>query len=160
MLYIQDKQGKYLPAPQDVIFQAGRRLSSSQLRRSASIESSINARAAIQDKLHRHQCETFACLFLDSRHRIIAFREMFRGTINKTTIHPREVVKEALACNASAVIIAHNHPSGETTPSKSDIELTEKLAAILSIVDIQLLDHLIVGDEVVALTDLGLMPQM
>jgi DNA repair protein RadC len=89
--------------------------------------------------------EVFGCLFLDNQHRLIKFVEMFRGTINQATVYPREVVKEALLCNAAAIIFTHNHPSGDTGPSSSDIELTQKLCKALSLFDINVLDHIIVS---------------
>ena len=90
--------------------------------------------------------ELFCCLFLDNRHRILRFDEMFRGTIDGTSVYPREVVKEALAVNAAAVILAHNHPSGVAEPSQADERITRRLKSALELVDIRLLDHLIIGD--------------
>ena len=155
MLFIKDQSGAYQPATNDTVLTEARRLRSYQLRRGAPITSSDTAKAAIQDKLNGHQCEVFACLFLDSKHRVLAWVEMFRGSINTATIHPREVVKEALRLNAAAIILAHNHPSGDSTPSREDISLTNKLQEILKVVDVKVLDHLIVGDEVNALSDSG-----
>jgi DNA repair protein RadC len=90
--------------------------------------------------------ELFCCLYLDNRHRVLQFNEMFRGTIDGTSVYPREVVKEALQVNAAAVILAHNHPSGVAEPSQADERITQRLKAALELVDIRLLDHLIVGD--------------
>ena len=90
--------------------------------------------------------EAFACLFLDNRHRLIKFEMMFRGTVDSASVHPREVVKRALALNAVAVILAHNHPSGVSEPSEADRQLTQRLKTALSLVDIRVLDHFIVGD--------------
>ena len=89
--------------------------------------------------------ELFCCLYLDNRHRVLRFDEMFRGTIDGTSVYPREVVKEALAVNAAAVILAHNHPSGVSEPSQADERITRRLKSALELVDIRLLDHLIVG---------------
>ena len=155
MLYIQDQSGAYLPAPKELIFTAANRLSSFQLKHGVYIRSSDVAKAAIKHKLGRHQCEMFACLFLDSKHRVLEFQEMFRGSVNCATVHPREVVKEALRLNAVAVILAHNHPSGDSDPSPQDIELTSKLKDILQVIDVRVLDHLVVGDEVTSLADAG-----
>ncbi|MEM9209560.1 MAG: DNA repair protein RadC [Pseudomonadota bacterium] len=99
-------------------------------------------RARLRDLPH----EVFCCLYLDNRHRVIRFAELFRGTIDGTSVYPREVVKEALAENAAAVIVAHNHPSGVAEPSQADERITRRLKAALELVDIRLLDHLIVGD--------------
>lgn len=89
--------------------------------------------------------ELFCCLFLDNRHRVLAFEPLFRGTIDGTSVYPREVVKEALAVNAAAVILAHNHPSGVAEPSQADERITRRLKAALELVDIRLLDHFVVG---------------
>lgn len=90
--------------------------------------------------------EVFCCLYLDNRHRVLAFEELFRGTLDGANVHAREVVKRALAHNAAAVILAHNHPSGVAEPSPADEAVTQRLKAALGLVDIRLLDHLIVGD--------------
>ena len=96
-------------------------------------------RARLRDRDH----EVFCCLFLDNRHRVICFDEVFRGTIDGASVHPRDVVKLALARNAAAVILAHNHPSGECRPSGCDISATRQLAAVARALDIELIDHLI-----------------
>lgn len=90
--------------------------------------------------------EVFACLFLDNQHRVLRAQELFRGTIDGASVYPREVVKQALAENAAAVIFAHNHPSGVAEPSEADRFLTERLRQALALVDIRVLDHFIVGD--------------
>jgi DNA repair protein RadC len=89
----------------------------------------------------------FCALFLDNRHRLIACDELFRGTIDGASVHPREVVRQALARNAAAVILAHNHPSGIAEPSQADELITLRLKDALGLVDIRVLDHLIVGDS-------------
>jgi DNA repair protein RadC len=92
--------------------------------------------------------EVFCCVYLDNRHRVTAFEELFRGTIDGASVHPREVVKRALARNAAAVILAHNHPSGLAEPSQADELITRRLKEALALVDIRVLDHLVVGDAV------------
>lgn len=110
--------------------------------------------AQLRDRPH----EVFACLFLDTRHRVIAFDEVFRGTIDGASVHPREIVKLALAHNAAALIFAHNHPSGIAEPSQADLRLTRRLREALQLVDIRVLDHLIVGDgAVLSLAEQGLL---
>lgn len=94
--------------------------------------------------------EVFACLYLDNRHRVIAFEELFRGTIDGASVHPREVVRQALKHNGAAVIFAHNHPSGVAEPSDADRRLTQRLKDALALVDIRVLDHFVVGDGEVA----------
>jgi DNA repair protein RadC len=101
-------------------------------------------RMRLRDLTH----EVFCCVYLDNRNRVIGFDELFRGTIDGASVHPREVVKEALSRNAAAVILAHNHPSGVAEPSQADELITRRLKQALALVDIRVLDHLIVGDGV------------
>ena len=102
--------------------------------------------------------EMFAVLFLDSQHRLIRLEEMFRGTLTQTSVYPREVVKRALELHAGAVILAHNHPSGMTEPSRADQVLTERLKAALQLVDVRVLDHLVVaGPCVTSFAERGLL---
>lgn len=109
--------------------------------------------ARLRDRPH----EVFCCLFLDNRHRVLAFDELFRGTIDNTAVYPREVVKQALARNAAAVILAHNHPSGVAEPSDADRLITRRIRDALDLVDIRLLDHFVVGDgSCVSLASRGL----
>ena len=157
MLFVKDRDGSYRPAPKKLVLTEANRLSGYRLRRGAHISSSEDAKSAMGYRLRDKQCEVFACLFLDAGHRVLAFKEMFRGSINRATVHPREVVKEALQLNAAAVIFAHNHPSGESQPSRQDIELTRTLMDILLVIDVRLLDHLVIGEEIISFTDLGLM---
>jgi DNA repair protein RadC len=98
-------------------------------------------------RLRDHPHELFCCLHLDNRHRLIAFDELFRGTIDGASVHPREVVKQALGRNAAAVILAHNHPSGVAEPSQADELITRRLREALALVDIRVLDHCIVADN-------------
>ncbi|MBU1420049.1 MAG: DNA repair protein [Proteobacteria bacterium] len=157
MLFVQDQDGEYRPAPKELVLTEANKLSGYQLRRGSLILSAECAKTVIGYKLRGKQNEIFACLFLDSQHRILAFKEMFIGSINKATVHPREIVKEALQLNAAAVILAHNHPSGGSQPSDHDIFLTKTLEDILKVIDVRILDHLVVGDEVTAFSDLGLL---
>ena len=90
--------------------------------------------------------EVFAALFMDTRHRALAFEELFAGTIDGAEVHPREVVRRALAHNAAAVIVGHNHPSGSSEPSAADRAVTARLKQSLALVDVRLLDHFVVGD--------------
>jgi DNA repair protein RadC len=101
----------------------------------------------LQARLSHFPYEVFACLFLDSRHRVIAYEELFRGTIDGASVHPREVIRRALVHNAAAVILAHNHPSGVAEPSEADHRLTRRLAEALALVDVRVLDHFVVGDR-------------
>jgi DNA repair protein RadC len=112
----------------------------------ACIRSPADTEAFLLSKLRHLPHERFCCLYLDNRHRVLRFDELFRGTIDGTSVYPREVVKEALAVNAAAVILAHNHPSGVAEPSQADERITRRLKSALELVDIRLLDHLIIGD--------------
>ncbi len=101
--------------------------------------------------------EVFVALFLDAQHRVLQYVEMFRGTLNQTSVHPREVVKEALRLNAGAVVFAHNHPSGMPEPSRADEGLTKTLRDALALVDVKVLDHIIVGGmDTVSFAERGL----
>jgi len=110
------------------------------------IRSPADTEAYLQARLRHLGHELFCCLYLDNRHRVLRFDEMFRGTIDGTSVYPREVVKEALAVNAAAIILAHNHPSGVAEPSQADERITKRLKSALELVDIRLLDHLIIGE--------------
>lgn len=101
--------------------------------------------------------EVFCILFLDNRHRLLAFEKMFYGTIDSCAVHPREVVKKALAHNSAAIILAHNHPSGVTEPSQADINITQTLISALGLIDVRVLDHFVVGDSVTSMAEVGLM---
>ncbi|MGH8397646.1 MAG: RadC family protein [Gammaproteobacteria bacterium] len=102
--------------------------------------------------------EVFCCLYLDNRHRMIAFEELFHGTLDGASVHPREVLRKALGNNAAAIIFAHNHPSGVAEPSDADRRLTLRLKEALALVDIRVLDHFVVGDgEAVSFAERGLL---
>ena len=116
------------------------------LQRGSALTSPEITRAYLSAQLRGYSYEVFACLFLDNQHRVIKLDELFRGTIDGTSVYPREVVKQALYHNAAAVIFAHNHPSGITEPSSADKHITEKLKQALSLFDIRVLDHFIIGD--------------
>ncbi len=159
MLFVKDQDGTYRPAPEKTVLIEANRLSGYRLRRGTRISSSDDAKVAIGYKLRDKQCEVFACLFLDSSHRILAFKELFRGSINRATVHPREVVKETLQLNAAAIIFAHNHPSGESQPSSQDVELTRVLQDILKVIDVRVLDHLVIGEDMYSFADSGLLKE-
>lgn len=101
----------------------------------------------LQTLLQDYEHEVFSVLFLDSQHRVIGFEELFRGTIDAASVYPREVVKRALACNAAAVILVHNHPSGDPEPSDADRRITQRLKEALALVEIRVIDHVVVGSE-------------
>ncbi len=156
ILFIQNEQGQYTPATSKMIIKEGRCRTRAALKKGTDyIGSTEDAKEAISTLLIKKQYEVFGCLFLDCNHRINKWREMFFGTIDSTVVHPREVVKEALRLNAASVILAHNHPSGSSSPTLEDIEITRMLKNILLVVDVLVLDHIIVGDDVTSLRDKG-----
>ncbi|MCK5394469.1 MAG: DNA repair protein RadC [Gammaproteobacteria bacterium] len=128
-----------------------------QVSRGDALCSPDETRQYLTAQLGNYPHEVFACLFLDNRNRIISFDEMFHGTIDGASVYPREVVSLALKKNAAAVIFAHNHPSGVAEPSQADEQITKRLKEALSLVDIRVLDHFVVGDEVVSFAERGLL---
>ena len=118
----------------------------SGLERGEALTDPAAAGRYFSQRLRSRPHEVFAALFLDSRHRAMAFEELFSGTIDGAEVHPREVVRRALAHNAAAVIVGHNHPSGNSEPSAADRAVTARLKQSLSLVDVRLLDHFVVGD--------------
>ena len=111
----------------------------------AFLESPDAVKSLVALEMRDLEHEIFACLFLDNRHRLISYEALFRGTIDSASVYPREVVKAALACNAAAVVLAHNHPSGVAEPSRADIDITARLTKALNLIDVRVLDHIIVG---------------
>ncbi|MCW8848113.1 MAG: DNA repair protein RadC, partial [Sedimenticola sp.] len=138
------------------VLEMSRRHLRENLDRGDAITSPSLTRDYLQARLSNYPHEVFACLFLDNRHRVIEYEELFRGTIDGASVHPREVVKRALQHNAAALILAHNHPSGVAEPSEADHAITLRLKNALALVDIRLLDHMIVGHgEVTSLSERG-----
>lgn len=127
--------------------ECGRRYLKERLRPGATISSPSDSREFLLASLRDRPHEVFCCLFLDNRHRVLAFDELFRGTIDAAAVYPREIVKQALSRNAAAVILAHNHPSGVAEPSQSDQLITRRIRDALDLVDVRLLDHFVIGDN-------------
>ena len=123
--------------------------------RGVALQSPCDAKEYVQLWLGPREQEVFACLFLDGRHRIIACEALFYGTVDTSAVYPREVVRRALEHNASALICAHNHPSGCAEPSRADEMITRRLQEALGLVDVRLLDHLVVGETVTSLAEAG-----
>jgi len=133
-----------------------RRHLSEDMKRGKPLSDPAATRKYLQAQLRDLPYELFACLHLDNRHRVIVFEELFRGTIDGASVHPREVVRQALKHNSAALIFAHNHPSGVAEPSDADRRLTRRLQDALALVDIRVLDHFVVGDgEVVSFAERG-----
>jgi DNA repair protein RadC len=135
----------------------GRRFLAEKLQRADALNSPEDVRRYLQARLRDLPHEVFGCLFLDNRHRVLAFEELYRGTLNGTAVYPRGVVERALRHNAAAVILVHNHPSGVAEPSRADEVLTARLKEALALIEVRLLDHLVVGDgEMVSFSERGL----
>jgi DNA repair protein RadC len=156
--HIRDAGGRYQVASPDQILEAARELIDQRLQRGLKMCSPEVASDYVTIKLGVLDHEIFAVLFLDTQHDLIEYVEMFRGTVDGSAVYPREVVKEALARNAAAVIFVHNHPSGSLEPSTADRNITDQLREALRLFDIRVLDHLIVaGGKVNAFSKLGLL---
>jgi len=130
------------------VMEMARRSLGEELKRGSVLDSPAVTRQYLQTRLRHHPHEVFCCLFLDNRHRVIAFEELFHGTIDGASVHPREVVRRALHHNAAALILAHNHPSGVAEPSEADRFITRRIKEALELMDVRVLDHFIVGDGV------------
>ncbi|MFC8751129.1 RadC family protein [Pseudomonas oryzihabitans] len=128
------------------VLEMGRRHLAEGLKRDLALESPQQVRDYLKARLRHEPHEIFGCLFLDTRHRVLAFEALFHGTIDGASVYPRQVLKRALAHNAAAVILTHNHPSGIAEPSQADRLLTTRLKDALALIDVRVLDHFIVGD--------------
>lgn len=150
--------GAQLTGPENDIVTAALALLTCRLRRpSRMFDGPMAVRNHLVLTLATKPHEVFAVMFLDSQHGLIAFEEMFRGTLTQTSVYPREVVTRALHHQAAAVILAHNHPSGSTQPSDADVALTKTLKTTLALVDVRVLDHFIVaGLNATSMLELGM----
>ncbi|MDT8386074.1 MAG: DNA repair protein RadC [Thiogranum sp.] len=139
------------------VLELARRHLHERLIRGDALKNPAETKNYLTSRLRDYPYEVFACLFLDSRHRVISYEELFRGTIDGATVHPREVLRRALQHNAAAVILAHNHPSGVAEPSDADRRITRRLQDALGLIDIHVLDHVVIGDQcVVSFAERGL----
>jgi len=129
----------------------------SYFKRGSLLSDASSVRRFLYSAIACEESEVFGVLFLDNKNRLIEFKILFYGTIDTSSVHPREVIKQALQYNAGAVILCHNHPSGITEPSQSDIAITNKLKQALELIDIRVLDHIIVGDGCTSFSEEGLM---
>jgi DNA repair protein RadC len=140
------------------VLEIARRTLSARLAESPVFDSPQAVKDYLALQLAHKPHEVFGVLFLDAQHRLLAFEELFRGTLQQASVYPREVVKRALALNAAAAILAHNHPSGVAEPSRADEALTQSLKAALALVDVRVLDHMVVArGAVVSFAERGLM---
>lgn len=129
------------------ILTIAKQLSRKRLSRGRAITNATDVKEHLRNLMHEYESEVFAILLLDTKHRILAFKELFYGTIDGASVYPREIVKLALQHNAAAAILVHNHPSGDSTPSQADKLLTKRLKEALGLVDVRVLDHIVVGTE-------------
>lgn len=149
-LKASDVTGTYLvesPVTETDILLMARQLANLRLRRGRALTSPQEVFGHLQALLADYEHEVFALLLLDSRHRVIAFHELFRGTLDSASVYPREIVKTALQHNAAAMVLVHNHPSGDPAPSPTDLALTHTLKKALNMVEVRTLDHIVVGRE-------------
>lgn len=128
------------------VLEMGRRHLAERLQRDNALESPRLVRDYLKSMLRHEPHEVFGCLFLDSKHRVLCFEALFHGSIDNASVYPRQVIKRALAHNAAALILCHNHPSGVAEPSQADRLLTRRLKEALAVIDVRVLDHIIVGE--------------
>jgi DNA repair protein RadC len=127
------------------VLELSRRVLLQKMRKRDVMNNPETVKQFLQLQMGAYPQEVFAVVFMDAQYRLLSFQEMFKGTLNQTSVYPREVVKLALDQGAAAVILAHNHPSGDVRPSAADSTLTRTLQTALSMVDVKVLDHIIVG---------------
>ena len=149
-LYVRSPTGRYARAEPETVLATARQIVGVRMQRGEMFTDPQVVCRYFQDKLAGQEREVFAAAMLDTRHRLISYVELFYGSIDGAEVHPRELVKQALRSNAAAVIVAHNHPWGDVTPSAADRAVTERLKQALRLVDIRLLDHVIVGGRDIA----------
>jgi len=136
-----------VPVTAEDILAMASQLSKRRLAKGRKIEKPSSAFKYLQALMRDHEYEVFGVVFLDTRHKVIKFEELFRGTVDAASVYPREIVKRALELNTSAVLLVHNHPSGDPEPSNADKVITEHIKDALNLVDIRTLDHVVVGTE-------------
>ncbi len=157
-LLVRDAHGSYRPATTEQILEAARQAVDRKMRRGADVGSPADVKAYLCAKLAGLEHEVFAMLFLDNRHRLIEYMELFRGTVDGASVYAREVLKEVLRFNAAAVILAHNHPSGHAEPSAADRAMTRHLREALALIEVRTLDHIIVaGGATTSFAERGLL---
>ncbi len=157
-LYVRDERGEFVPARADLILAAAKAHLRTKVRRGIPLTNPQVVRDFLTVNLSERDCEYFCLLLLDTRHRLLCFVELFRGTIDAASVHPREVVKAVIEAHAAAVVLVHNHPSQVSEPSTADELITRRLKEALAMIDVRVVDHLIVaGSGVVSFVELGLL---
>jgi DNA repair protein RadC len=157
-LVVRDCEGNYQCASPEEILQAARAVLDSKVRGIDLLNQPQTVKDYLQVRIGHLEYEAFGVMHLDSQHHLLKVEEMFRGSVSQTSVYPREVVREALASNSSAVILYHNHPSGSVDPSRADEHLTGVLRAALNLVDVRVLDHIVVsGQDATSFAERGLL---
>ena len=149
-------QSKYSRDEQKIIDTA-LSIMDSKIKGSSPMTSSSEVKDYLKLKLRDEEREIFSVLLLDSGHEVIRYQPLFYGTLDKSAVYPREIVKSVICANAAAVILVHNHPSGRSNPSESDKHITNKVKEALDLIDVRVLDHFIVGNAIVSFTEQGLL---
>lgn len=154
---IADGNGGLKPVTAEQLLEAAREVAAKRLAKGTPLNSPNEVRECLPALLGTYTHERFGVLFLDSQNRLIAYEEMFRGTLTSTVVYPREIVKAALGHNAASVILAHNHPSGTLEPSQADIQITQQVREALGLLEIRVTDHFIAtGTATVSMVEKGL----
>lgn len=157
-LYVRDDVGQYHLATSEEILATARHVADELLADRIACNNPVKVKQFLIGKLAGMEHEVAAFMFLDSQYRLIKFQEMFHGTINQSSVYPREIVKVALRLNAAAIIMAHNHPSGNLQESMADESLTKHIVKSLQLVDIRVLDHVIVaGSQAISFAEKGIL---
>ena len=157
-LLVRDVAGEYRRANADEVLQAAQRLLACRVRGTDVLTSPAVVKDFLRARLGNLPHEIFAVVHLDAQNRVLDYVEMFRGTVSQTSVYPREVVKDSLSRNSSALLLVHNHPSGSPEPSRADELLTQTLKSAAALVDVRMLDHLIVaGRDVMSFAERGLL---
>jgi len=155
---MRETDGAYLPVSDDIVISTALKLLAQRVAKGSLLSSPNAVKNYLRLRFADLQHEVFCLLYLDNRNRLIACEDLFRGTIDGATVHPREVVKAALRHNAAGVLLAHNHPSGVAEPSQADELITRRLKTALDYVDIRVIDHLVVSaGEAVSMAERGIL---
>jgi len=159
-IWVQDETGHYhfnCPVDATQLLELAASILETSVSRGATLEKPAEAAELFKLKLGFREIEVFAVAWLDNRHRLIQYEELFFGTISGASVYPREVVRRAIELNAAAVVLSHNHPSGVAEPSQADIAITSRLKEALALIETRVLDHLVIGgDSYVSLSERGL----
>lgn len=156
-LLMEDGKGGFVPATAERILAMARTVAEQRLAKGACLNSPNVVRECLPALLGAYSEERFGVLFLDSQNKLIAYEEMFRGTLSSATVHPREIAKAALGHHAASVILAHNHPSGSCEPSQADIQITQRIKDALGLLEVKVADHFIAtGTATVSMAEKGL----